>query len=286
MKKYMFSKKQLIKLNTRFLVSIVTVTIFLVSCEKIISVDLKTEAARLVVDASINWKKGTAGNQQIIKLTTTAGYNQNTIPVASGAIVTVTNSANTMFIFTEESASGIYVCNNFIPVINENYKLKIVYNGETYISEESLKLTPKISDVEQENDLGFNNDEIGIKINFKDTANQRNFYMMRIDFAESPYPEYQVLDDQFSDGNKITWPYSHIKLATGKILKFTQFGISESYSNYMRILIAASTGSNNGPFQVTPVKVRGNILNQTNTSNYPLGYFRLSETSDSVYTIN
>lgn len=254
-------------------------------CEKVITADLKTDPPRLVIDAAINWEKGTPGNLQTIKLTTTTGYYQNTIPTASGAIVTVTNSSNMVFNFTETSNTGHYVCTNFIPVLNGLYKLKVIYKGETYIAEEKLTLTPPVTDVEQANDLGINNDEIGLKINFKDTVNLRNYYLLRIDFSESPYPEYEILDDQFSDGNTISWLYAHEKLAKGKVLQFTQYGITENYSTYMRLLLGASTGANNGPFQVTPVKVRGNFINQTNSSNYALGYFRLSEISKLQYTV-
>ncbi|WP_462245425.1 DUF4249 family protein [Ferruginibacter sp.] len=257
----------------------------LASCEKIVTVDLNTESPRLVIDASINWKKGTLGNLQTIKLTTTTGYYQNNIPVASGAIVTVTNSSNIVFNFTETPNTGNYICSNFIPRLNETYKLKVIYKGEIYTAEENLILTQSLIDVEQTNDLGLNNDEIGIKVNFKDTGNQRNFYLLRSDFSENPFPEYQILDDQFADGNKMSWLYSHKKLAQGKILNFTQFGVSENYNNYMRLLIGVSSGAGNGPFQVIPTKVRGNIINQSNTNNYALGFFRLSEMYELRYVV-
>lgn len=272
-----------VKLNT--VPPLLFLFLFLAGCEKIVTVDLKTESPRLVIDASINWEKGTLGNLQTIKLTTTTGYYQTNIPVASGAVVTVTNSSNTVFAFTETPNTGNYICSNFIPRSNEQYKLKVIYKGETYTAEENLILTPSLIDVEQANDLGLNNNEIGIKVNFKDTAGQRNFYLLRSDFSENPFPEYQILDDQFADGNKMSWLYSHKKLAQGKILNFTQFGVSENYNNYMRLLIGVSSGAGNGPFQVIPTKVRGNIINQSNANNYALGFFRLSEMHKLQYVV-
>lgn len=259
--------------------------IFFTSCEKVVTVNLKTEDPRLVIDASINWEKGTLGNIQTIKLTTTAPYFQNNIPVVSGANITVSNSTNTVFNFIETINTGNYVCTNFVPNKNEKYKLKIIYNGETYVAEEKLMVTNALIDVEQANDLGLNNDEIGVKINFKDTINQRNYYLFKVDFAENAFPEYQIVDDQFTDGGIMSWLYSHKKLGTGKVLNFKHFGITENYNNYLRLLIGASAGANNGPFQVTPTKIRGNIINETNKNNYALGYFRLGETSTLNYTI-
>ena len=57
-----------------YIITAIIFSFFLHSCEEVIDVDLKTEKPRLVVDAGINWYKGTAGEQQKIKLTTTTGY--------------------------------------------------------------------------------------------------------------------------------------------------------------------------------------------------------------------
>lgn len=270
-----------LRIKIMLLVSAIT----LAGCEKVVDVKLNTETPRLVIDAAINWEKGTPGNLQTIKLTTTTSYTQQTIPTADGATVTVTNSANRVFSFTEVPNTGKYICTDFIPQLNELYSLKVLFKGETYTAEEKLIVTPSLKNVEQINDLGLNSDEIGIKINFKDTANQRNFYLLRTDFSEMPFPDYQLYDDRFSDGNAMTWFYFHSKLAKGKVLNFTQYGISENYSNYMFLLINASSGAGSGPFRVIPTRVRGNIINQTNSNNYAFGFFRLSEMTKLQYTI-
>ena len=59
------------------------------SCEKVINVDLTTAAPKLVIDGSIKWEKGTDGNEQTIKLSTTTSYYSNTIPTVSNAVVFV-----------------------------------------------------------------------------------------------------------------------------------------------------------------------------------------------------
>ena len=79
--------------NIIILLTIIIPSFFLHSCEEVVNVDLKTEAPRLVVDAGINWYKGTAGNEQKIKLTTTTDYYSHTIPVVLGATVSIKNAA-------------------------------------------------------------------------------------------------------------------------------------------------------------------------------------------------
>lgn len=272
--------------NILFILSLILFT----SCEEVIDVDLKTAEPRLVIDANINWEKGTAGNVQSIKLSTTTGYFEDNTPKVSGATVFVTNSSNTVFYFIEEPNtnfnSGKYTCENFVPQLGETYKLTVIYNGETYLASEKLIPAPDIIDIEQQNDLGLNNDQIGLKINFKDIPNQRNYYLMRYETSFSPFPEYEYLDDEFYQGNKMNGLYSHEDLEVGSIVNFILYGISERHNNYMKLLIAAVSASDGGPFQVTPTVVKGNIVNQSNPAKYPFGYFRLGETDTFVYQVN
>src|SRR6187402_1293942 len=103
--------------------SIVIVTIFFVGCEDVINVDLNTAAPRLVVDATVNWQKGTDGSVQKIILSTTTDYYSNVIPKVSGATVSIKKSDNISYVFTEIPNTGEYQCNNFKPIIGENYTL-------------------------------------------------------------------------------------------------------------------------------------------------------------------
>ena len=65
------------------LLLLLSITVLLANCEKPIGVDLHEGAPKLVVDAEINWEKGTAGNEQKIKLTTTSSYFSSTVPIVS-----------------------------------------------------------------------------------------------------------------------------------------------------------------------------------------------------------
>ena len=47
---------------------VVLIAILFNSCEDVVSVNLNTAPPKLVIEASINWLRGTAGNEQKIKL--------------------------------------------------------------------------------------------------------------------------------------------------------------------------------------------------------------------------
>ena len=63
------------------------------SCEDVIDVDVNNAEPRLVIEASLDWEKGTAGNAQTIKLSMSSPYFSTEEDTSvSGATVTVTNT--------------------------------------------------------------------------------------------------------------------------------------------------------------------------------------------------
>lgn len=258
---------------------------YLLSCTKVVEVDLETAEPKLVIDASIDWVKGTTGNEQRIKLSTTTGYYSTTFPTVSGADIVITNSANTVFSFIEDSGTGEYICSDFHPVIGETYTLKVVLNGETYTATETCIGVPDIENkIEQNNTGGFGGDEIEIKYQYQDNGDEENYYLHRIVSPVSKFPDYKVQDDANSQGSLLREFFSDEDLKTGDLINIRLYGISKRYYDYFRKLLAAS-GAGNGPFQTTPGSVRGNIINQAHSANFAYGYFRLSEVDVAEYAI-
>lgn len=263
-------------------ISIVITFFFFASCEDVVDVDLNTAAPRLVVDATINWQKETDGSVQKIILSTTTGYYSNVIPQVTGAVVSIKNSDNIEFVFTEIPNTGEYQCDNFEPIIGETYTLTIIYNGETYTASETMQSVSPIDEIIQKNDSGFSGEDYEVSVYYKDPL-EKNFYMARFFADVYKSPTYMALGDEFSNGNQKSWHFSTEDLKQGTAISITHYGISEAYYNYMSKIIGAIGSS--GPFQTTPAAVRGNVVNQTNIENYALGYFSLNETDYRDYTI-
>ena len=258
---------------------------FISSCEDVIDVALDTAPPKLVVFASIEWKKGTSGNDQKVKLTTTTAYFNPVIPTVSGATVFITNSKNTKFNFTETPNTGEYLCTDFIPQIDETYTLTVITKGETFTATESLKSVAPITNITQRNDGGFTGEDVEIKSFFNDPGNADNYYIFKTKSNISPIPSYDIFDDRFTQGNENFGIYSNEDIKTGDNLDITLFGISKRYFEYMRKLTAIAGSSSGGPFATPSATVRGNIINQTNSKNFALGYFNVSETDYRNYII-
>ncbi len=255
------------------------------SCEEVVNINLKTAAPKLVIDATINWRKGTLGNEQKIKLTTTTDFYSTEVPTVSGAVIFVKNSTNTIFNFIEIGKTGEYFCSNFIPKIEETYTLTVIQNGQTYTAAEKLKSVAPIIDIIQNNQGGFTGKNIELKTTFKDPANEDNFYLYRYIYSNQLKFDYYVDQDTFFQGNDFFSLSQNSDIITGENIEVSHFGISKSYYNYMNVLLSIAGNRGGSPFQSPPATVRGNIINTTDAANYALGYFRLSELDTRKYTV-
>jgi len=261
------------------------VTLAMISCEEVVHVDLDTAAPRLVVEASINWVKGTDGAQQTIRLTKTTAYYADEIPVATGATVTMTDSDGAVFNFIEVPNTGNYVCSEFAPQIGMTYTLDILYEGEHFSAEETMYSVPEIGLFEQDNDGGFFGDEIEVKFFYQDNPSTEDHYMVRFDTDVLAFPQYEVASDQFTNGNLNFSTFSDEDLKAGDVLDIQLYGISKRYYNYMQKLLSVASAGGGGPFGTPPATVRGNVRNTTQEKRFPLGYFRLSEVDTVSYTV-
>ncbi|RPE00927.1 DUF4249 domain-containing protein [Aureibaculum marinum] len=260
------------------------IAINFISCEDVIDVNVPQSEPRLIIDASINWFKGTSGNNQSIKLSLSAPYFDTIVPPANNAIVKVTNSQNDEFIFLENENTGIYINNNFNPVINETYRLTIIYNNETYTAVETLKPINPILRVEQSKSGGFLGEDYEIKAYSQDPIDEENYYLIEFSNDIPTLPSLQVFKDEFVNGNEVFAYYSNEDLEVGHHIRIRNYGTSKNFYEYMFILLQ-QTNEGGGPFETQPATVRGNCINLTNIENYPLGYFRLSEVDEFNYTI-
>ncbi len=260
-----------------------------ISCEDVIDVDLQTEEPRLTVEASLDWEKGTSGNNQTIKLSTSSEYfDKDRNNAVTNATVIVTNTdTNEEFIFSNQN-DGNYTINNFVPIVNNTYTLQIIYNGETYEATEKLIPVVDIKDVRQSTEKGFDDEALEVNIVFDDPEDEDNFYLFKYKEEGDLLYELEDIDDEFVNGNEVSWWYEkedededEENFIVGDRVFVEMYGISEGYFNYIRTLIEQSEGV--GLFGSIPVALKGNCINVTNKDNYAHGFFRLTQVVKTDY---
>lgn len=251
-------------------------------CSNIVELDLKAGDPKIVIDAQIIWEKGTDGSQQTIKISRMAPYYSPTIPKVSGAQVRVENSTGTIFKFNE-TEPGLYVCTDFVPVINMEYKLFVQVDGQSLTATEKLVSVAPIDKVEQELQPDISGpDFIIVSFYYKDPANEVNYYLTDYKVDYQAYPEYTATSDEFVNGNEINQKFGGTDLKPGKVMEITHRGISKNFYNYMNLILEAASSN---PFGAVPGNIRGNIINTTDANNFALGYFRLCEANHVLYTV-
>ncbi|MFB9052006.1 DUF4249 domain-containing protein [Formosa undariae] len=269
------------------LLSLITMV---VSCTDVVDVEVPTAEPRLVIEASLDWEKGTSGMNQTIKLSTTTPYFETDLPNAvTGAAVSVTRASdNTVFVF-EDQQNGTYTTNAFGAILNDVYTLNVVYEDETFTATETLLSTTPITNVTQTKDDGFDPDALEVNVYFDDPVDETNFYILKYQDTSDFFPDLVTVSDEFLNGNEIHLIYEkrgdeeEDEFQPGDVVDINIYNVTKEYYNYIGILNNQS-GSSGNPFTPAPVELLGNCINITNKENYPYGYFRVTETDKVSYT--
>lgn len=257
------------------------------ACTDKIDVDLPNGGERLIIEASINWEKGTSGELQTIKLSKSTPYfNEDKInPVDDASVVITKENDGAQFVFHNQN-NGKYKATDFIPELNATYSLEIHYKGQIYQAKETLIPVSNINRIEQdiEGSGGVGENEILVKAFFDDPNHTDNYYLGEFIPSHKPLNGLQAIKDEFTNGNENFVEYEDQDLLPGDEVVINIYGISNRTYNYLSLLIQQSFGFD-GPFQTTPVQLKGNCKNINNSEEEVLGFFRLSEFATTSYTI-
>ena len=268
------------------------ISILLVSCTDVIDVEVPYAGPKLVVEASLDWQKGTVGNTQTIKLSELKPYFDDTTPyIVTGASVKVTNDSSGKVAHFIDQNNGDYITSEFIPVVDQSYTLEVVYNGVTFAAREVLAPVVAIDLVDQSTENGFDPNVIEVNIYFRDPLEEENYYLTIFQERKELLPTLLDVSDEFTNGNEMRIFYEKFtnedtgekELQPGDIVDIKFYGISKTYYNYIRLLIEQN--NDGGPFSTIPASLKGNCINIIDPDDYALGYFRLTQVDKRTYIV-
>src|SRR5690606_5878763 len=169
------------------------IIIVFASCEDVVDVEVQDGPTRLVVEASLNWEKGTAGNQQTIRLSeSTPFFNTGAITEVTDASVVVTNdSSSDEFVFVDQG-NGEYLSTTFEPVLNQSYSLRIEHEGEVYTATETMTPVTDITAIFQDRKDGFDEDLLEVHVVFNDPEEEGNNYLFKFHREGDLLPSLEV----------------------------------------------------------------------------------------------
>lgn len=238
-------------------------------CQKVINVDLNVAAPRIVIEGTINDRRG----PYTIAISKSGSYfNQPVLPPVSGAIVVITDDAGTIDTLNEEVA-GIYFTSRIRGIPGRTYTLKVLSEDLEY--EGSSKLSSHInidSLVLIKNDSqriffgGNDQKETRYEIHcfFKDPP-EKNFYRVKVFKNDSINTEnYRLYDDQYTNGEETELRVAG-NVAPGSTYRIELESLDDKTYGYYRTL--EDLIFNNPFFGSTPANPNNNL------SNGALGYF-------------
>ena len=252
---------------------------FLFSCEEVVDIKVPSREPKLVIEAvfEVFFDDIPITAYTDVKLSLSTDYFEEDIPIVTSAIVTLKNLSDGVIIdFEDLDLDGNYLpVISFIPEDNIEYELSVIYNNEIYKGIASKIRTPKFINVEQGVKTLFSGKETEVIVEFPDDANKQNFYLFN--FSKN---FYLSIEDRFFNGSNYNFSFFYqedeVELPTNVKIKMS--GVSRNYYTYFRVLANQSGQSGGAPFQTIPSSLLGNIINTTNTKNFPLGYFHIAET--------
>ncbi|PCH76657.1 MAG: hypothetical protein COB98_05575 [Flavobacteriaceae bacterium] len=254
------------------------------SCTEVVDIDLQYEENRLVIEASLDWKKGTTGKDQRIYLSRTTPYFENSSARVINAQVTVINkNTGDEFTFTDLK-NGLYIIDDFIPIIGDTYLLTVISENQVYTAEETMMSVPEFTRVEQSLEGGFVDDILEVTFYFDDPVDVPNYYLSYFHQEGALLPYLREYSDEFTDGNELFHFYEKDDeddelgqtFKPGDVVDIRNYAISEGYYNYISLLLEQYYNGGS-PYSAMPAKLRGNCVNKENPDNYAFGYFRATE---------
>lgn len=260
------------------LISILYIFILL-GCERVIELETDFNDKRFVVDANISKHKDSLSKKAFVKLSETIPYFSNEESIVDNAVVSIEINQKIQ-VLNYDSQKKEYISDiNFVDD-NDEFILNIMHNNNNYTSNSRLIKTPKIESVVFGERKSLNKDEVELKVTFTDPPEEGNYYLWKFGPKKSGKFDYLPALDKYINGNKFTFSFFIDKteyLQNTDYITIEINGITEDYFNYLNILTSQAGAQNGRPFSTSSSVIKGNVINNTNVENFPLGYFRVYE---------
>ena len=270
-------------------------TLWLISCDKEITLDLDTPTEKLVVEGGIEMVNGTSPQRQTLKLSLLNDFfRQEAAQRANGATVWVEDHQGNRHDY-HERAAGQYECTSLQVVEGGTYTLNIEWMGQQFQASQTMVAGVAIDSVYQvfEEENLFEDGGLKTAIDFTDPAGTANYYRWQTyingELFILPDPgnsQNLIAKDDFFDGQQIVGylPNEEALVEPGQEVTIRQINLTEDQYDFY-FLLFEEAGKTGQLIDTPPAPIRGNIVNLTNPENYPLGYFGVNQVSERTVVV-
>ncbi len=242
--------------------AILLLTTALMSCQKVIDIDLNEKEPKLVIEGGISDQPG----PYVIRISQTVNFDEpNEFPAVSGAYLTLRDDAGNSETLSEITP-GEYVATSLQGTPGRTYTLEATVNGVTYTSISYLPAAVAIDSLTVEESFwGIRQ----VNIYLKDPAETENYYRIVQEKNRKMVKDILVMSDELQDGAHLSTPLfiNNIEdsLRRGDTVVVQLQSIDKAAYDYFRTLMMLTTPG--GP----PSDAPANPI--TGFTNGALGYF-------------
>lgn len=249
----------------------------MVSCEKIIDVELNESDKKYVIEAVVT---NIPGDGPLVRISQTKNFDEsNEFKGVSGAKVSIQVNNGTSFTLAE-TREGIYETKSFIGVSGSTYFLKVIIGSEVFTAVSTMPAQLVLLDYLTIDNFAFGGTNSKIIVpSFLDPLGKGNNYQFIQYTNNSREKNIYVFNDDLNDGLRSTRPLadpdSNNDLESGDFVKVEMFCIDPKVYTYWYSLDQASTGNSSA----TPANPVSNI------SGGALGYFSAHSVSSKTILV-
>lgn len=264
------------KKNMNRLILILVVSAALVSCKKVIQLELNDAEKKIVVEAIL---KDNPGNNKILLSYTSAVYTDQNFDKISGADVRVTDKDGNEYIFSEDPYIPGYYHNPTFTVLPDNdYSLRVDIDGEIITSTCHSFAKPTIDSViwypspfaPATADTAYMVDYYSV-----DNVNEVNHYRLRIWINGEEQTEYYYIgNDDFINGISYNAPFFGADAHKGDTVLIEINALDKAHYTYLYTL---SSNESNSTAPANPT---------SNLTGNAIGYFTALSTDTMTVVID
>lgn len=239
---------------------LLSITLSITSCTKIIDVKLKDAEKKIIIEANL-----IEGNNDFnVKVTKTNNYFESGLPTnVNNAIVTLNDGITTQVL--TNIGNGNYSIPAYIATENTTYTLTITDGTEVYTATSKMPIKVELDSLifEYIAESAFNPEGYGGFYVFKDPANISNYYRgtLNVNGIETrKVDNLYLFDDGFIDGNNIKIPIFQETYQAGDSIIARLYSLNKSNYNFYNTL-SSLTSSNGGGSSAAPANPDNNWSN-------------------------
>ena len=208
----------------------ILLSLFLYSCEKVVYIDLNSEAPRLIVQGNISDQEW---NWDVALSNSINYYESNSFPPVSGASINIFDNVGNSETLVEYKPGHYWSARpsgSTRGVSGRTYNLKISSNGKEYTATSTMPYSVPIDSVNIEKNM---NDRPGrpgganfrVICKFKDPLGLGNYYKVLLTSSDTAITKqngygYRVLSDKLTDGDEMAMSF-RLNLKIGDSLHAT-----------------------------------------------------------------